>query len=45
LVLGGASDVWRRRNDATDALVRARRLVTGAPRPRPGLPRWSGAEP
>lgn len=40
--LGEAADALRRGRDATDALVRARRLIAGAPRPRPGLPRWSG---
>ena len=41
--LGDAIERLRSGRDATDALVRARRLVGGEPRSSSALPRWSGA--
>jgi hypothetical protein len=40
--IGAAIDALRAGRDATDALVRVRRLLGGAMSPRRGLPAWSG---
>jgi hypothetical protein len=40
--VGEAVDAIRKGRDATLALLRARRLLSGDPSARPGLPAWSG---
>jgi hypothetical protein len=41
--LGEAIDAMKKGRDATAALLRARRLLSGNPVSQPGLPAWSGA--